>query len=144
MLLVLMDNSSAEYTFITTFFPQSSQDLGPKASDSSGTVFSPSDSRGLPAEDTRRASLGAETIGSPPLRRRESLTQSISNNLLGHRSLSKEELSTLTTIWKQVLEPTLNYCQASNSSTHLRALGTNLKSNQHRLSQLPCLNHLHL
>ncbi|KAL5508210.1 VPS52 [Sanghuangporus vaninii] len=111
MLLVLMDNGCAEYTFVTAFFPQPSQDPTPKASDSSGTVFSPPESQGLPAEDTRRASLGAETIGSPPMRRRESLTHSISNNMLGHRNLSKEELSALTMVWKQIMEPTLNYCQ---------------------------------
>ncbi|KAH8118383.1 Vps52-domain-containing protein [Phellopilus nigrolimitatus] len=115
MLLVLMDNATAEYTFVTAFFTPPSQTLDILAPESSGSVFSPSrDSGGF---DARRPSLGTETIGSPPMRRRESLARSISNEpqlasaALEPRNMSKEELSVLTGIWKQIMEPTLIYCQ---------------------------------
>lgn len=115
MLLVLMDNATAEYTFVTTFFTPPSQTLDILALESSGSVFSPSRDSGK--FDARRPSLGTETIGSPPIRRRESLARSISNEpqlasaALEPRNMSKEELSVLTGIWKQIMEPTMIYCQ---------------------------------
>ncbi|EJD01401.1 Vps52-domain-containing protein [Fomitiporia mediterranea MF3/22] len=124
MLMVLMDNASAEYTFVTTFFPKPPQDSNTKTSEQSSIpLFSPAYSQELAGGEGRRVSVGTETIGSPPMRRRESLAQSVANGVHSRtgsgpalQSVSKEEMSALTSIWKQVTEPTLNYCQTFANS----------------------------
>lgn len=125
MLLVLMDNATAEYAFISAFFappptPTPVSGAQSPTSTGGGALFSPSEPILLPQdqsiEDIRRPSIGGETVGSPPpIRRTLSLARSISNDLhnsaIVPRNLSKEELANLAALWKQVMEPTLNYCQ---------------------------------
>ena len=108
MLLVLMDNATAEYTFISVFFaPARAHHI----------VDSPAlnSSQQQELEDGRRPSIGVETVGSPPMQRRASLTHSVSNGPQGiglpQWDLSKEELATLGQVWKQIMDPALNYCQ---------------------------------
>ncbi|KAH9853608.1 Vps52-domain-containing protein [Lenzites betulinus] len=109
-LLVLMDNATAEYTFITTFFanePRPSM----HSKESSGSIMSPllSPTNGE-FEDTR-SNPGSDFGGEPagPRRRVTSITSVMSAG--PQEPSQKEELASLNALWKQVMDPVLDYCQ---------------------------------
>lgn len=118
MLLVLLDNATAEYAFIATFFselPARNDVLTPEPPPS---AFSPTQSKTI--IDERRPSFGASALGSPPIPRRSSLAQSISNEIpsggVDSWGSAKEQKAALSNLWKQIMEPTLNYCEVSNTT----------------------------
>lgn len=111
MLLVLMDNATAEYTFISVFF-------APKRPNNATSVDSPAPSphksQYVDDDGARRPSLGSEILASPPMRRRTSLAQSITHAMRKPEAagdLTKEDLAIIGQTWKQVMDPSLNYCQ---------------------------------
>ena len=111
MLLVLMDNATAEYTFISVFFAPKRQNI---AAGVDSPVLSPHKSQYVDDDSARRPSLGSEILASPPMRRRTSLAQSIAHGVRKPETagdLTKEDLAIIGQIWKQIMEPSLNYCQ---------------------------------
>ncbi|KAF8897678.1 vacuolar sorting protein [Infundibulicybe gibba] len=104
LLLVFMDNATAEYTFLRAFF--SVEPFMP-SEDSKSSLLSPtgllSPDRGSFTE--RRSSVGSdygEPRGMPVQPNRSSSSSMIS---------SKEERVTIDALWKQILDPVLEYCQ---------------------------------
>ncbi|KAJ7094621.1 vacuolar sorting protein [Mycena belliarum] len=103
LLLVFMDNATAEYTFITTFFtvdPLVAQE------DAESVMFSP----GLlsPESRDRRMSVGGSEHGG----RRNRAGSIVGTS--GMQSLAaavKEEQASSDATWKQILDPVLEYTQ---------------------------------
>lgn len=108
LLLVLMDNATAEYSFISIFFtPEPSAALTSR--DSSNFLLSPtallSPDRGSQAE---RQSIGGSDSGGKMQRNRADSIVSIGNRLSIEE---KEEQASSDVTWKQILDPVLDYCQ---------------------------------
>ncbi|OJT13105.1 Vacuolar protein sorting-associated protein 52 A [Trametes pubescens] len=112
-LLVLMDNATAEYSFITTFFAHEPRRPSLQSKDSSGSIMSPpllsptnaefEDMRSNPGSD-----FGGESVA--PRKRLTSITSVMSTGGPQEPS-AKEELAALNALWKQVMDPVLDYCQ---------------------------------
>ncbi|KAI0796778.1 Vps52-domain-containing protein [Abortiporus biennis] len=111
LFLVLMDNSTAEYTFVSTFFATDPLPTSP-SKDPSNTL-SPS-SLLSPTQgdyDEVRSNPGSDyTPGSPttPRRRVNSMNFAMS---MGQSLSPKEEQNHLNNIWKQIMDPVLEYCK---------------------------------
>lgn len=117
-MLVLMDNATAEYTYVTTFFatePQAPPISQIQRENSSG-VLSPTSllSPTMGDFDDIRSNPGSDFGPSSPRRRHISI-QSASGTPPQVPS-PKEEQATLTALWKQILDPVLEYCKASTTS----------------------------
>ncbi|KLO11242.1 hypothetical protein SCHPADRAFT_921851, partial [Schizopora paradoxa] len=108
MLLVLMDNATAEYTFLASFFAPP-----PKVA----PVFEPQSAALFPAEDRemRRVSANTDDVNTP-LPGHERFSTGSSEARDRNDALSKEEEAALASTWKQILEPTLAYCQTFATS----------------------------
>ncbi|PCH41154.1 Vps52-domain-containing protein [Wolfiporia cocos MD-104 SS10] len=121
MLLVLMDNATAEYTFVTTFFapaPRPSALAHTHVQQSSGSLRSPT-ALLSPSDgefDDGRSAAGSER-GVPPIQRVASIgsvmglsaSGSVTSSTLGESV--KEEQAAMNAIWKQIMDPVLEYCQ---------------------------------
>ena len=116
-LLVLMDNGTAEYAFVTTFFVPE-PDLPPADTPQvSSHLFSPTAlSVPLPADDA--VSNPATDVMTP--RPRGLLTDSIFGNesLRPATRLSKDDQATLNAIWKQIMDPALEHAKVGFSPSH--------------------------
>ncbi|KII95248.1 hypothetical protein PLICRDRAFT_169917 [Plicaturopsis crispa FD-325 SS-3] len=103
LLLVLMDNATAEYTFVTTFFPYepsatpSSKDPGLLSPDKSNLAG-------------RRFSAGSEMSEYTPRPRADSM-RSTSGNLPEPALSAKQAQAILDATWKQIMDPVLEYVQ---------------------------------
>ncbi|KAH9918199.1 vacuolar sorting protein [Epithele typhae] len=113
-LLVLMDNATAEYTFITTFFASEPHEPLPTKSGPGTPAMSPpvlSPTRG--EFDELRSGPGSE-IGSEYMSPRQRVL-SISGCWVPaprrRRRSTKEEQTALNALWKQALDPVLDYVQ---------------------------------
>ncbi|EJF61135.1 vacuolar sorting protein [Dichomitus squalens] len=111
-LMVLMDNATAEYAFITSFFaneprppPQSRDQTGSAAM--SPPILSPT--RG--EFDELRSGPGSE-IGSDSVspRMRPVNITSVIQAAANQEQTAKEEQAALNALWKQVIDPILDYC----------------------------------
>lgn len=128
-MLVLLDNGTAEYSFITAFFSSpdaltsSSSRTGNDARDSNSLLLSPGL---LPSplrsefEDIR--SVGGSEMPTTPKRRVTSFGSAISfatspGERPANGSEAKDEEHVMTAIWKQVLDPVLAYCEVILTST---------------------------
>ncbi|KAJ6539496.1 Sac2 family-domain-containing protein [Mycena capillaripes] len=102
LLLVFMDNATAEYTFVTTFFtvdPMSPQEV-------ENALFSP----GLLSPDGRERRMSVAGSDAGGRRNRAGSVVSAS----GMQSLAaavKEEQASSDAIWKQIMDPVLEYTQ---------------------------------
>jgi hypothetical protein len=110
-----MDNATAEYAFITTFFHSEPIAL-PLAKEHDSTLFSPpatllSPDRGY---DDRRSNAGSE-VGSHVSRPFRSNGQEPRNVTARPSLMEKAERAPLDAIWKQVLDPVLEYCKVRHS-----------------------------
>ncbi|GBE79633.1 predicted protein [Sparassis crispa] len=107
LLLVLMDNATAEYTFVTSFFV-SEERPSVHQKDSSSSVRSPSAvlSPTNAEFDELRSNAGSDLNALS--RRRFS---SINNAMNVPQMSAKEEQASLAAIWKQIMDPVLEYCQ---------------------------------
>lgn len=114
LMLVLMDNATAEYTFVTTFFATEAlpipQHLQRENSSGSG-VLSPT---GLLSPthgdfDDVRSNSGSDFGGYSPRRRNVSLMSA--GGTPPQVINPKEEQTNLAAIWKQILDPVLEYCK---------------------------------
>jgi len=107
-----MDNGTAEYAFVTTFFVPE-PDLAPADSPQAiSHLFSPSAlSAPLPADD---AVSTPATDMDPMTPRPRGLTDSIFGNesLRSATRLSKDEQTALNAIWKQIMDPAMEHAKA--------------------------------
>ncbi|KAI9001446.1 Vps52-domain-containing protein [Trametes punicea] len=110
-LLVLMDNATAEYSFITKFFANE-RHSAMHSKESTGLVTSPTLVSPTNGEfEETRSSPGSDFIGESvgPRQRLTSITSVISAG--AQEVNTKEEVAALDALWKQVMEPVLDYCQ---------------------------------
>ncbi|KAI0068809.1 vacuolar sorting protein [Artomyces pyxidatus] len=112
-LLVLMDNGTAEYAFITAFFAhEPNLPAAPEPRMASSSLFSPTAlNADLPADD------GVSTPGTEffvmtprPRQRTDSLFSTDSHPPAV--TLSKEEQAALNATWKQIMDPALDHAKA--------------------------------
>ncbi|KAG2077273.1 Vps52-domain-containing protein [Suillus decipiens] len=122
LFLVLMDNATAEYAFIATFF-RSESFAPPPAMENNSALFSPTATLLSPDFDGR-SNAGSE-IGMH-------VSRPFSGNGDGPRDLiaqtslmDKAERAPLDAIWKQILDPVLEYCKVRHITSPLYLRGTN-------------------
>jgi len=98
-LLVLMDNATAEYTFVTSFFsaeqPSSTSDVVMSPT----SLLSPTDG----TFDDRLSLVGSDRGGITPRQTAGSITASA--------QVAKEERAFVDAAWRQIFDPSLEYCQ---------------------------------
>ncbi|KAH8105951.1 Vps52-domain-containing protein [Cristinia sonorae] len=114
LMLVLMDNATAEYTYVTTFFSKEPLPGPPgqlQRDNSSGSgVLSPSSLLSPTADfDDARSNIGSDFGANSPRRRHISLQGG--NGTPPQNISPKEEQANMTAIWKQILDPVLEYCK---------------------------------
>ncbi|KIJ56720.1 hypothetical protein M422DRAFT_218326, partial [Sphaerobolus stellatus SS14] len=101
-LLVLMDNGTSEYAFITRFFDANVPVLLPLPSPS---LTSPLSSSSIPHEFSGFSFSGRSRAGSVILESAPPIATPVRENI------SKEQQTLLDGIWKQVMDPVLEYTQ---------------------------------
>lgn len=107
-----MDNATAEYTFVTSFFAVEASVPPLPAKDAHKSLFSPTVML-TPVKgtfDDGRSAIGSEVGGYMPRARAESLV-SASNNTPTRNAIMKAERAPLDAMWKQIMDPVLEYCQ---------------------------------
>ncbi|KAL1701623.1 Sac2 family-domain-containing protein [Schizophyllum commune] len=102
LLLVFMDNATAEYTFISSFFIN--EPLQTVASSDSSSLFSPT----LLSPTQEHASFGGSELGE---KRRTASVSSFNMTTPSFATAMKEDQAAADSIWKQVMDPVLEYCQ---------------------------------
>lgn len=110
LLLVFMDNSTAEYSFVSTFFA-SQKSLPPPDSPhlpAAGSILSPD---GGTFTELQSPS-DSEFDGPRPM---SSTTPGL-GGFVSFVAKSKEEQATIDGIWKQVMDPVMEYCTVSQLS----------------------------
>ncbi len=109
-LLVLIDNGTSEYVFVTTFFaPEPSPPPLDTPQVVSSHLFSPTSlSATLPGDD---AVSSPATDVVPDTARPKERADSVSSNegLRPSPQLSKEDQTALNAIWKQIMDPALDH-----------------------------------
>lgn len=127
-----MDNATAEYTFVSSFFAvEPLFPPSPHTAELNNSALSPASPDRGTFTDTR-SNYGSEYAG-----KRQSLTPGLSGFVTPMVS-TKEEQADMDAIWKQVMDPVLEYCQVSPRTSILRR---ELKSSPRHLSVLfwsPC------
>ncbi|KAH9938264.1 Sac2 family-domain-containing protein [Fomitopsis serialis] len=112
LLLVLMDNASAEYAFVTTFFA-TEQRRSMHQKQSSGSIRSPT-SLLSPTDGNSEDghSVVSSDYGASPRQRITSIGSIIAlTEVNGTTRDPKEEQTALNAVWKQIMDPVLEYCQ---------------------------------
>lgn len=106
-----MDNASAEYAFVITFF-RSEPFAPPVAKEHDSALFSPPATLLSPdrAFDDRRSNAGSE-MGTHLSRPFRSDGQEPRNATARPSLMDKVERAPLDAIWKQILDPVLEYCK---------------------------------
>ncbi|KAI0750654.1 vacuolar sorting protein [Daedaleopsis nitida] len=109
-LLVLMDNATAEYAFVTAFF--STEPRPPPNKDSSSIMSPPILSPTRGEFDEFRSNPGSDigSDGVSPRPRIVSITSVMGTAGLDQQA-ANEEQAALNALWKQIMDPVLDYCQ---------------------------------
>lgn len=108
-----MDNATAEYTFVTSFFAAEASVSPLSAKD---TLFSPT-AMLTPVKggfDDRRSVAGSEVGGQTSRTRADSLAPYTPT-----RAIMKADRVPLDAIWKQIMDPVLEYCQVDDTISPL-------------------------
>ncbi|KAA1466314.1 vacuolar sorting protein [Dentipellis sp. KUC8613] len=110
-LLVLMDNGTAEYAFVTAFFAlEAGLTRTSLSKESSKTLFpQPSSSHEQVADDA--ASAPASEDGLTPKARQRSDSIYSTSGSRSPANLTKESQSSLNALWKQIMDPALEHTQ---------------------------------
>lgn len=117
--MVLMDNATAEYVFITSFFANESRPL-PQGRDGLGSAVSPPILSPTYGEfDELRSEVGSEGV-SP--RTRPVSIHGVIQAAVSHEQSAKEEQAALNALWKQVMDPVLDYCQVRTALSPIRLI----------------------
>ncbi|PPQ77350.1 hypothetical protein CVT25_010932, partial [Psilocybe cyanescens] len=111
LLLVFMDNATAEYTFVSTFFAsqKTQPHLEPPLPATAISTLSPDG-----GTFTELQSPSDSEFGTP--RPMSSTTPGL-GGFVSFVTKSKEEQATIDAIWKQVMDPVMEYCNAFVRST---------------------------
>ncbi|KAI0071087.1 hypothetical protein K474DRAFT_1712758 [Panus rudis PR-1116 ss-1] len=116
LMLVLMDNATAEYTFVTSFFasePQPNYQHQKETSASSSLLSPPSLMSPTQADFDDTRSNGSDYTPRSPGRRLSSLQSAMNALAMQSPEISeKEEQANMNNIWKQIMDPVLDYCKA--------------------------------
>ncbi|THH15380.1 hypothetical protein EW146_g5088 [Bondarzewia mesenterica] len=108
-LLVLMDNGTAEYSFVTTFFaPEPNIPCSSSSKDSTGNMFSP---QSRPVDDMQSAPATDYEATTPRASRNRADSIFSNSSIPQTNMLSKEEQNALTAVWKQIMDPALEHAQ---------------------------------
>ncbi|KAG8685244.1 hypothetical protein FRC08_013229 [Ceratobasidium sp. 394] len=102
LLLVLLDNASAEHAFISSFFHQEPPPPRPKPSSRSvsGIIFEDAD---------EQSEMGGDSV---PISRTTSASVTDGDGVKrGVSNAVKEEQTFVDGLWKQIMDPALEYCQ---------------------------------
>lgn len=116
-----MDNATAEYTYVTTFFateplPSPQHHITRESSSGSGMLSPTSLLSPTQADfDDIRSNAGSDFGASSPRRRLVSL-QSTNGSPPQGPSPRKEQVA-LASLWKQILDPVLEYCKVCLSES---------------------------
>jgi len=110
--LVLMDNATAEYSFVTTFFATESSTVPPSSEESSNPLSSPT--ANVKASFDERHVVVRSEIGGHAQRAR---ADSIANPIPRQNTFIKTERIPLDAIWKQIMDPVLEYCQVRDAAS---------------------------
>ena len=124
-----MDNGTAEYAFVTTFFAPE-PDLPPADTPQvSSHLFSPTAlSAPLPADDAV-SSPGTDVVPVTPRPRRPTDSVFSNDSLHPAARLSKEDQNALNAVWKQIMDPSLEHAKVDPPSlTRLHVLLLMLKT----------------
>ncbi|KAI9448141.1 vacuolar sorting protein [Lactarius indigo] len=110
-LLVIMDNGTSEYVFVTTFFaPEPSPPPPDTPQVISSHLFSPTSlSATLPGDDAA-SNPATDAVPETPKQRTESVFSN--DGLRPSPQLSKEDQTALNAIWKQIMDPALDHTKA--------------------------------
>lgn len=113
-----MDNGTAEYTFVTTFFVPE-PDLPPADTPVSSHLFSPSALSALLPADDAISTPATDMIQTTP--RPRGVTDSIfgDESLRPATRLSKDDQTALNSMWKQIMDPALEHAKVGSSTSHL-------------------------
>ncbi|KAG1815552.1 Vps52-domain-containing protein [Suillus subaureus] len=111
LFLVLMDNTTAEYAFIAAFF-RSESFAPPPAMETNSALFSPTATLLSPdvGFDDRRSNAGSE-IGTHVSRTFGGNGNGTCDVTARPGLMDKAERAPLDAIWKQILDPVLEYCK---------------------------------
>ncbi|THH27285.1 hypothetical protein EUX98_g6907 [Antrodiella citrinella] len=113
LMLVLMDNATAEYTYVTAFYSNEPQPLPVSQSqrDHASGMGSPTGllSPTMGDFDDIRSNPGSDFGPSSP--RRRNISMQSASATPSQLPTPKEEVN-VPVIWKQVLDPVLEYCKA--------------------------------
>jgi hypothetical protein len=107
-----MDNATAEYTFVTTFFARS-----PEHTATSKETELPAQTSAKflsPTLDDEERSVISEPGNFTPVPQ----TRTIESQL---PAISKEDQNALNAIWKQVMDPALEYCQVTTNTYQIES-----------------------
>ncbi|ELU45944.1 vacuolar sorting protein [Rhizoctonia solani AG-1 IA] len=106
LLLVLLDNATAEYAFLSSFFRQEpNPPRKPSTRRVSGIIFE---------DPEEQSESGGDSI---PISRTASFSIPGDSDAARRKanSAAKEERAYIDGLWKQIMEPALEYCQVGNS-----------------------------
>ncbi|KDR83878.1 hypothetical protein GALMADRAFT_236339 [Galerina marginata CBS 339.88] len=111
LLLVFMDNATAEYSFISTFFSNQKilPPVEPQAPAPPTSMLSPDGGSFSDMRSPVESDFGA-------IRPLSSTTPGL-GGFVSFVAKSKEEIAAIDTIWKQVMDPVMEYCNAFVRST---------------------------
>ena len=115
-MLVLLDNATAEYVFVSNFFapPSSSSELPSRTpAPMPSPAYSIRDRRPSVVTDVHDGTHDDILVGHSA---KESVDNSAIFSLQQERS--KEELAAIAVIWKQIMEPALHHCQVCQHSMY--------------------------
>ena len=111
-MLVLMDNATAEYTFVSTFFSTEEQSMHRKETSGNSLLSPPSLLSPTSGDfDEIRSNPASDYGPSSPRRRPVSFGSAVNLALAGPEASMKEEQSNFNNIWKQIMDPVLEYCK---------------------------------
>jgi hypothetical protein len=113
--LVLMDNATAEYSFVTTFFATESSTVPPSSEESSNPLSSPT-ANVTAGFDERHVVVRSEIGGHTQRARADSIANPIMTTPRQNTFVKTERIP-LDAIWKQIMDPVLEYCQVRDAAS---------------------------
>jgi hypothetical protein len=112
--LVLMDNATAEYSFVTSFFALETE-VSPRSSKDSNNAISSPTATLKGGVDERRSAIVSE-VGEQARRTRADSIANSTYTTPKQSSTLKTERVPLDAVWKQIMDPVLEYCQVYSAS----------------------------
>ncbi|KIM90943.1 hypothetical protein PILCRDRAFT_811444 [Piloderma croceum F 1598] len=106
LFLVLMDNVTAEYSFVTSFFSREAPTLSLSSKEYNDLMLSPTAT--VKGGFDERSTIKSEIGGHMPRARSDSIAKSV---YTPQGANVKMERAPLDAIWKQIMDPVLEYCQ---------------------------------